>query len=167
MSEALLCYHGEDGSLQIGPRSGSRQDADTCPYCELERNEPQDAHRKGTCGTCGKVRKLFKYNFYYYACSECIKLTASEKRKAQQTREAAKQHGETARFAYPIVGGPLDGEYAITADFYRGGIYEHLDRNYQVYNAARGGHKKIGGWPPTMIFIHSSLLQALARPKER
>ena len=70
------------------------------------------------------------------------------------------------KYAYPCIGGPLDGQYATTDDFYRGwgkpedkyyrpeGMYSHLSQEYCEYNAAYR-HSKY----TSMIFIHVSLLK--------
>jgi len=78
------------------------------------------------------------------------------------------------RFAYPCIGGPLDGLYATTQDFYGAsswsdrdeGIYHHLRNEYYEYNSGYGARKRIGGHP-SMVFIHKSLLKPLISPKDR
>lgn len=114
----------------------------------------------------------------HYCLRECIKLTPAQRTAKRTEIREAQRKKPTAKFAYPIIGGPLDGEYAITSDFYSGsgkegdtyyrpeGIYYHLSRQYEEFNAAHGGRKVLGG-SPSMVFIHTSLLKPLARPKDR
>lgn len=87
------------------------------------------------------------------------------------------------KLAYPIVGGPLDGKHAITDDFSQyyqkyesdvwpkdmgAGIYKHLADEYVEYNIAGGARsKKVGSFPPSMVYIHKSLLKPLISPKDR
>jgi hypothetical protein len=163
--------------------------------------------RTGTCDGCGKKRKLTKpadrtqevmYDaqgrrlllssaehaarhkqliHYYWLCSECFPKVNHQDDIAKLRKEREPKERK-ARFAYPIIGGPLDGEYATTDDFYPergkpdsyyyrpGGLYGHLDREYAEFNAASGGNKKLGG-SPTMVFIHKSLLKPLISPRDR
>jgi hypothetical protein len=147
--------------------------------------------RKGTCDGCGKVRKLTHPErktgivgpgeevSYYGLCSECFPKVKTQAdiiklRKARDPRE------RKPRFAYPCIGGPLDGEYATTDDFekptdekYRGnswfregGMYGHLADDYAEFNNSRGGRKVIGG-EPSMVFIHRALLKPLVAPRNR
>lgn len=137
--------------------------------------------RKGTCGVCGKVRKLKRFKQWYWRCSECFDLP-EEEAKAIFTQR--KMQPRKPRLAYPCIGGPLDGEHATTVDFMRAqrkynyetkefievapeGMYNHLATEYIEYNCAGGSSKTIGGWPPSMIFIHRDSLPALASPKDR
>ena len=100
-----------------------------------------------------------------------------------------------SRLAYPCIGGPLDGEYATSEDFhgYRPinpetkkpyrygetppdgryswqrdeGMYAHLKHEYVEYNGSGGGSKRVGGFPPTMVYIHKSVLKPLQSPRKR
>lgn len=90
---------------------------------------------------------------------------------------------KVARFEYPCLGGPLDGEYAANADFEKGfdgntrtgfhpewvrapGKHGHLRDEYEQYNAgirrARRNAQIRGGGPqetyPGMIWVHKSLI---------
>lgn len=121
--------------------------------------------RKGTCEACGKVRKLGRLESWHYYCGECYGLTQEERDVMKRERRAL---GSKPRIAYPIVGGPLDGEHAVTADFEdRSGMYSHLSDQYVIYNCSSGGSKRIGGFPPSMIWIHRDLLKPLASPRDR
>lgn len=164
--------------------------------------------RKGTCQTCGKRRMLFfpldrtqdvfykngrkifinsaqhqieckKLIHYYGLCAECFPKINHQDDIVKLTRELAGLRPKRGvRFAYPVIGGPLDGQYAIVDDFkttsgkpgetwYReGGIYGHLAKEYHEFNAGHGGRKVIGGFP-SMVFLHDSLCRPLARPKDR
>jgi len=135
----------------------------------------------GTCSVCRRRRKMVgppdpkDGSFhYFYLCRECTALSPEE-------RDAEKDRGERrveernlkSRKAYPIVGGPLDGEFALTIDFqsawgtpgdgkfYReGGMYAHLSREYFEYNSASRGN-------PSMIFVHESCLPRQKRGRQR
>lgn len=101
---------------------------------------------------------------YYALCKECLPQVTC---RADITRlRAARPTKQRARFAYPCIGGPLDGEYATTSDFYCDGMYAHLDREYEEYNAARATRRVLGA-QPSMVFIHKAALKPLARPAER
>lgn len=125
--------------------------------------------RRGTCGICHKVRKLSLHGSYYFRCGECYELTDDEARVKRD--EALRNREPKPRFAYPCVGGPLDGEYATTEDFRtwgdNPGMYTHLTREYHEYNYTVATRKRVGSFPPSMIFIHVSLLKPLARPRDR
>lgn len=60
---------------------------------------------------------------------------------------------------YPIIGGPLDGQLALLADFYRGwgqnpgGKFQAHRDEYVSFNRASRS-KDV----PTMIWLHTSLL---------
>jgi hypothetical protein len=89
--------------------------------------------------------------------------------------------------AYPCIGGPLAGQHATTVDFQAGssrflgsddgdpgGMYAHLASEYIAYNQGsvpgmRYGRrgKRIGQFPPSMVFVHQSLLKPLKRASER
>ena len=77
--------------------------------------------------------KITRHFHYCYLCRECNELDADE-RKAEQAEgeKRVKQRNLKARKAYPVIGGPLDGESALTTDFYSGwrdedpGMYAHL-----------------------------------------
>lgn len=135
------------------------------PSCSKARS------RKQTCETCGKVRKCWVKNRWRHYCSECWPLTDEQRSEVYRQRRAERK--PASRFAYPIIGGPLDGEYATTFDFYRGGvtadsggIYAAHATEYAEFNAAGGGRRRIGG-SPSMVFLHKSLLRPLISPRER
>lgn len=60
---------------------------------------------------------------------------------------------------YPIIGGPLDGDHALLADFYRaygqraGGKFAEYADEYSAYNRANRWNKV-----PSMVWLHRSLL---------
>jgi hypothetical protein len=129
--------------------------------------------RRGTCDGCGKVRKLTyperktgivqagEEISYYGLCSECFPKVKTQAdiialRKARGPRKRYKK-------AYPCIGGPLDGEHAATEDFYRDGMYAHLDNEYASYNSSGS----FGGGRASMIFVHSSLIKPVISARER
>jgi len=63
------------------------------------------------------------------------------------------------RIGYPIIGGPLDGQHALLADFYRsysnvgGGKFEKYHSEYSAYNRSSRWDKV-----PSMVWLHESLL---------
>lgn len=136
--------------------------------------------RKGTCDVCRRSRKLTRFERWYWRCTECFPLTGDALKQAiKEGKERVALRTAKARMAYPIIGGPLAGEHAVTTDFYRssgqpgdtwyreGGMYAHLADEYYEFNAASGsGHKRIGG-SPTMIFVHRDLLAPLRSPRDR
>jgi hypothetical protein len=153
--------------------------------------------RKGTCDGCGRVRKLTKpedrnrelfYNeegrkihlsederrrrldllvHYYWLCSECFPQVKSQAdiRRLRSTRVKRPR----SKLAYPIIGGPLDGEHAITDDMstYGDALYKDAAHEYFEFNGAGRGRKRVGGFPPTMIYVHKSLLKPLISARER
>lgn len=144
--------------------------------------------KRGTCDGCGKVRKLTKPVKpdirFYSLCRECLPQVNFEPdigrlRKYHAIEKNARAR-QRSKLAYPCVGGPLDGEHVLTDDFYEesgkpeyswyrpAGLYPHLRTEYVEYNCAGGsGRKKIGGFPPTMIYVHKSLLKPLISGRER
>jgi hypothetical protein len=104
---------------------------------------------------------------YYWLCSECFPKVETQADIAALRRARAPKP-RAPRFAYPVIGGPLDGESATTADFEdKGGMYEHLAREYHQFNSASGrSAKRIGGYP-SMIFLHTSLIRPLIAPRDR
>jgi hypothetical protein len=102
-------------------------------------------------------------------------LTADERRaKAEERKERVRERTRKKKLAYPIVGGPLDGQHALTEDFESGwrgepeGMYYHLRSEYIEFNAAGGtGRKRAGGFPPSMIYVHKSVLKPLLAGRER
>lgn len=152
--------------------------------------------RRGTCDGCGKVRKLtYRANrtrevmyhpdgrkkllspaehaeahkrliHYYGLCSECFPKVETHA-DIVALRRARGPKPRAPRFAYPVIGGPLDGESATTADFGREGMYEHLAREYREFNAASGRSSKRIGASPSMVFLHTSLLRPLIAPRDR
>jgi hypothetical protein len=159
-----------------------------CRQCVAQRNEPVT----DTCSCCGKRRKC-KYDVAMsrdkltgkvpswsprYCVKECLGLTAAERQKKRdQIRQERRRNKEPA-LAYPIVGGPLDGRYAVFEDFYDEygspgdnwyhpeGRYAAHDHEYEAFNANGGGRKRVGG-SPTMIFVHKSKLKPLIRGRDR
>jgi hypothetical protein len=149
--------------------------------------------KRGTCDGCGKVRQLDRKQIekasdswarFYRLCSECLPKVSTKDDLIKLRQERPKKE-RRARFAYPCVGGPLDGEYATTDDMIptmiaardygkwkkgdiirEGGLYGHIAHEYHEYNASHGSAKKIGS-KPSMIFIHNSLLKPLISPKDR
>jgi hypothetical protein len=103
---------------------------------------------------------------YYGLCSECfpkVKTQADIRALRAERREREKVTPKKRyRKAYPVVGGPLDGEHAATIDFYRDGMYEHLADEYAEYN--RSSTSTRGA---SMIFVHSSLLKPVVSARER
>jgi hypothetical protein len=70
--------------------------------------------------------------------------------------------------AYYCVGGPLDGQYATTADFYTYawgdnpvGMFAHLDGEYSQFN--NGGYAS----GCSMVWLHKSLLKPPIKAKDR
>lgn len=71
-----------------------------------------------------------------------------------------------AKRAYSIIGGPLDGKYALMSDFYKpftsarpewstpGGCYERYAKEYSTFNSAGSAR-----CPTSMVFVHNSLLK--------
>ncbi len=109
-----------------------------------------------------------------YCLAECYGLSTDERRiRAENAREAArlKRRAEPP-LAWPVIGGPLDGKFAVPADFYSGwrdtvgGRYAEHRNVYEEFNAARGGNRRIGGFP-TMIFVHKPLCRGMIRGKDR
>lgn len=130
---------------------------------------------------------------YYGLCSECFpKVNHQDDIIKLRKQREEKPRAEKARFAYPIIGGPLDGMYATTSDFeervvakhdsfkygtkeiqYKaghifreGGMYGHLANEYEEFNASRGVRKKLGA-SPSMVYIHKTLLKPLIHPRDR
>jgi hypothetical protein len=77
--------------------------------------------------------------------------------------------------AHICIGGPLDGEFATSLDFYgrwtkdmghEEGMYEHLRGEYHQFNNAHSGAWK--GKPKNSVaWIHESLLKPSVSPRER
>lgn len=136
---------------------------------------------RGTCGICRRVRRLvvepcsWSDVGYAWRCAECRPLQGEERKAAAAEGEKrVKARNMKSRLAYPVIGGPLDGESALTTDFYSAsswsdrdeGMYAHLAGEYFEFNAASGGRKRVGG-SPTMIFVHTSLLTPMKRGGDR
>lgn len=81
--------------------------------------------------------------------------------------------------AHIVIGGPLDGEFATSADFHGGyekvdgrndysqrveGMYEHLAREYQQFNTAYRRSTLKGA---NVVWIHESLLRPPISPRLR
>jgi len=81
--------------------------------------------------------------------------------------------------AHICIGGPLDGEFACSDDFYGGyekvpgtnrndysksveGMYEHLKGQYQQFNTA---HSRRGAC--NVIWLHTSLMKVPVSPRAR
>ncbi len=153
-----------------------------CRECLAQRNDPVT----DTCSACRK-RRLCKIDVLMsrdpltgkvptwsprYCIAECIDLTVDE-RKAKRAEAKKKRKVEEPRLAWPCIGGPLDGKYAVPLDFYtthwadrERGRYAEYDNEYETFNSAGGGYKRIGGHP-TMVFIHKSLLRPMIRGRDR
>lgn len=134
---------------------------------------------RGTCGICRRVRRLvvepctWSEQGYAWRCAECRELTGDDLASAKaEGEERVTARNLKNRLAYPVIGGPLDGEHALTSDFESGwrtkepGMYHHLVGEYVEFNAASGGRRRIGG-SPSMIFVHTSLLKPLKRRGDR
>jgi hypothetical protein len=150
-----------------------------CHECKRRRNEPSTQ----TCSACRKRRlckQVVAYSEHvpgpktydpYYCVAECLALSPAERRMKRDEARATHKV-KSPPLAWPIIGGPLDGKFAVPADFYSGrwradgdGQYaEHKD--YETFNAANGGNRRIGG-KPTMIFVHASLLPRMIRGADR
>lgn len=143
--------------------------------------------RTGTCEGCGKRRKLtypadrtqelfydgtrklllnstehatrFNLLIHFYGfCSECLPLVHSQ--KDIQTLRKNREKKQRYKKAFICIGGPLDGQFAITDDFYREGIYGHLGNDYDQFNSSGGGKS-------SMIWVHRSLVKAPVSGKDR
>ena len=130
-----------------------------------------DTHTvKATCYVCRKRRQCARFNTYYDRCIECYSLTNAE--AETKNKEARANKKPRMKIAYPCIGGPLDGLYAVHDDFYTGyrdnpgGIYAHLRSEYIDYNGSWRGSKTIGS-RPTMIYVHTSILKPLISAKDR
>lgn len=133
--------------------------------------DPDISTRKGTCYTCRKVRKLYTRDKWWEYCDECKDLTVEARAvKYAAVNAVKKAAGPKPRFAYPCVGGPLNGEHATRFDFWTDGMYSYLANEYVEFNNAHGGgygsSKKLGD-PATMLFIHTSLIGVLISPRNR
>jgi hypothetical protein len=157
-----------------------------CRTCKRRRNEPERAR----CDCCGRHRLCVQETRDaldgprtwdpHYCVKECLGLTgpqrAARRREADDARRAKRR--DEPPIAFPVVGGPLGGKHAVPADFwsesgkpgdkwYRPpGRYAEHGREYDEYNAARGGHRRVGG-APTMIFVHRPLAGKLIRGRDR
>lgn len=143
-----------------------------------------------TCDCCGRRRicQVEKVQYgakttwiatRHYCLKECAYLTVSERKKKSAESRLERKKNPRPKIAYPIIGGPLDGEYAATVDFEKewkssnpewareGGMYAHLSDEYLQFNRSGGYSKRIGSFPPSMVYIHKSVLKPLASPKDR
>jgi len=102
---------------------------------------------------------------YYGLCSECFPQVKCRSDVARLRKQREKK--QRSKVAYPIIGGPLDGQYAITDDFYHDGIFANVEREYIDYNCASHGGKTIGSNPPSMLWIHKSLLKPIISGRDR
>lgn len=66
--------------------------------------------------------------------------------------------------AHVCIGGPLDGQHAISSDFWQGGMYHHLEREYLQFNNAARAWNRTGAH---VAWIHTSLLKPSITPKHR
>lgn len=136
-----------------------------CRECKLQRNEP----RTETCDCCGKrrlckkvsadklTRKLVSWS-PDYCLKECFALSETERGvRCKQAREERR-----SRVVYPIIGGPLDGQYAIPDDFsrYGEGKFADFSASYATYNSAGRNRRDT-----SMIFLYVGLLQPTRREK--
>lgn len=150
-----------------------------CRDCTTQRNEPVTE----TCSACRK-RRLCKIDVAVsrdaltgrvptwsprYCIAECLGLTVTE-RRAKYDEAQLNRRKEAPPLAWPIIGGPLDGKYAVPADFYRygsdPGMYAEFATAYVEFNCASGGQRKIGA-APTMIFVFEELLKPMIRGRDR
>jgi hypothetical protein len=142
-----------------------------------------------TCDGCSRRRKCTRPGAtgirFYWLCTECNPRVKEQ----SDISKLRKEHGPARRarnakrskLAYPVIGGPLDGYSATTDDFHSGqgkpgdswfredGMYMHLANEYMEYNGAHGGYrsKRVGGFPPSMIYVHKSLLRPLISGRTR
>jgi len=153
----------------------------SCRDCVAQRNEPVTE----SCSACRKRRKCkidvamsrdpLTGKVPSWAprfCSECLPLSVEE-RRAKTAEAKTKRREEEPPLAWPCIGGPLDGKYAVPLDFYdshwadrKRGRYAEHQGEYEMYNGASGGYKRIGH-RPTMVFIHRSLLKPMIRGRDR
>lgn len=149
----------------------------TCDGCGKRRKceKPADKTREVMYHPDGRKRYMTtaehhaahkKLIHYYWLCSECFPKVETQA-DLITLRRARAPKPRAPRFAYPVIGGPLDGESATTADFAREGMYEHLAREYREFNAASGRSSKRIGASPSMVFLHTSLLRPLIAPRDR
>lgn len=141
-----------------------------CRQCKRIRNEPETA----TCDSCGRrrlCRQVMRYQAHpvtydpYYCVAECLDMISAQ-REAKRKEMRDHRRIKAPPLAWPIIGGPLDGSYAVPSDFYWGGRYYEHNRDYTDWNAAHGGSRRIGG-SPTMVFIHASLIRPTIRGADR
>lgn len=138
-----------------------RTDKRACSVCRKTRNCSQ------SMDDADNLTRVLNNWAPYYCLKDCLNLTPTQRAaKRKEVREAKQLEGPKPRFAYPVIGGPLDGQYATTFDFYNDGIYHHLTREYFEYNSAFGSRSKIGA-RPSMVIIHSSVLRPLIAPRNR
>jgi GH18 family chitinase len=73
--------------------------------------------------------------------------------------------------AHQCIGGPLDGEFATSYDFYgtwtktagrEEGMYEHLKHEYFQFNTARHGAARTD-----VVWLHRDTLRPSISPRER
>lgn len=102
---------------------------------------------------------------FYWLCSECLPKVKTQADIAALRK--AREPKMRAKVAYPILGGPLDGQSAITDDMYSDGMYAAVAREYVEYNSAGAGGKRIGSNPPSMLWIHRSLLRPIIAGRDR
>jgi hypothetical protein len=149
-----------------------------------------EAVRIGTCYACRRPsRKLYRPRWYaetseslasslrYSAvCTTCWpRITRYDDVREIQAEQPRKSPGSYAKRAYPCIGGPLDGEHVITADFRQGyphdnpqfhldpGVYYHLADQYRAYNSSSASRRA----GPSLIYVHESLLQDAISPRRR
>lgn len=149
-----------------------------CRQCKRNRNEPETEK----CDFCLKRRVCKQVQVYTdnlqpgklatydpHAClAQCFDLSPAERKKVNQEARAERKAKRQAHppLAWPIIGGPLDGSFAVPADFYDDGRYASLARDYNEFNAGHGGNRRIGGFP-TMIFVHVSKTPGMIRGRDR
>lgn len=149
-----------------------------CRECKRKRNLPT----KMRCSCCGKTRKCQQVRAGnvehtwdpWYCLMECLKLTSGERdiRRKNAQEFARQERLKHPPLAWPIIGGPLNGLFAVPRDFHTGwrgepdGRYAPHARQYREFNSASGTSKRIGGFP-SMIFVHTSLLPGMIRGRDR
>jgi hypothetical protein len=105
-----------------------------------------------------------------YCIKECLALSSEERAAKHDEMREQRSARKNPPLAWPIIGGPLDGKYAVPADFYRygsdPGMYAEFAPAYEEFNCASGGYRRIGA-SPTMIFVFEELLKPMIRGRDR
>lgn len=133
--------------------------------------------RRQVCDVCKRSRKCKRVgSTYEFRCGECMDLPSVALAEARDLgKERVKQRTEAAKKAYPCIGGPLDGMFAMVSDFHRaygtpdsrwyseGGMYAHLANEYLEYNASSRHNRGSS----SMIYVHTSLIKQPVRGRDR